>query len=895
MRGVWLRLFILAFLVFLLHPSAAHAQATREGRLSITVVDQTGAVIPKASVTVVGVDEATKKKTWPPATTNDKGVAVFTGLIPGTYGVTGEFPGFDNGLLRDLKIKSGDNKHALVLTVQGFAAEITVGRDAQTTASDRASTFGTALTREQVESLSEDPDEMRRQLQDLAGPNAAIRVDSFEGQELPPKSQIKAVHITRDAFAAENHTAGGLFIDIITQPGIGPMRGGVRLGLYDSVLDGRNPLIQKKGPAQNRNYGVNIGGSLLKNRSSFSLSLNGSSGYTTPNLYAATLSGRQAENLNLRTHTDYTSVYGLVDYALTKDQTLRVSFNGYGWNSDNQGVGAYDLAERAYSTSTKSYGLRVQEAGPLGRRFFINTRLAMNFIDMTSNSATDAPTVRVLDSFTSGGAQRSGGSHRRTVSLMSDLDYVRGIHSVRAGIQLDGTRYRTDDASNYLGTYTFTSLAAYEAGRPATFTRRIGDPHIAYWNLTGGVYLQDDIRISKTLTMSPGVRVEAQTHLDDYVNVGPRFGITWSPWKSGKTTLRGSWGMFYDWLSTGTYEQTLRVDGLRQQELNIVDPTYPTAGIGGIIPPSNRYLLGNDLQMARNTRVSAGLTQQVGKPMRLTLTYADVHGHGVLVGQNLNAPVNGVRPDAAAANVIEAVSLGRSRTRSLSTGMVFDLSGTAYRFTVGSGPAQAKGRRFEWKRGLTVMTSYTLAKSQDNTNGAFSVSPTGLLDGEWGPSSNDVRHRVEVGMNSGALKNFTVYLSLSGTSGSPYTITTGTDDNGDSLFNDRPAGIGRNTERTAWSWDSYGSFNYTLGFGKRRTPLPPGITISMNGGALSVGQAAAPQEQPRYRLTFSLYAQNLLNHANYVGYSGVMTSQFFRQPVAVSGVRTVRLFANLSF
>ena len=80
------------------------------------------------------------------------------------------------------------------------------------------------MTREQIEALSDDPDEMAQQLQDMAGGNAVIRVDSFEGGRLPPKSQIKAIHITRDAFAAENHSAGGLFIDIITQPGIGPLR-----------------------------------------------------------------------------------------------------------------------------------------------------------------------------------------------------------------------------------------------------------------------------------------------------------------------------------------------------------------------------------------------------------------------------------------------------------------------------------------------------------------------------------------------------------------------------------------------------------------------------------------------------------------------------------------------
>ena len=184
----------------------------------------------------------------------------------------------------------------------------------------------------------------------------------------------------------------------------------------------------------------------------------------------------------------------------------------------------------------------------------------------------------MLDGFTSGGQQRKGGVTSKTINLQSDLDYVRGIHSVRTGLQLDGGSYHSNDSSNYLGTYTFESLVAFRNGTPQSYTIRTGDPNIAYKNFQAGVYLQDDIRVRKNLTLSPGVRYEAQTHLSDYNNFGPRFGVTWSPGKSGKTTLRGSAGIFYDWLSTGTYEQTLRVDGFRQRELNIINPPYPNPG-----------------------------------------------------------------------------------------------------------------------------------------------------------------------------------------------------------------------------------------------------------------------------------------------------------------------------
>src|SRR5450830_701441 len=189
-------------------------QAARDARVSVTVVDQSGAVIPNAKVTITPT--ADPKGAMSPTMTNDKGVATLAALAPGRYTIQAEFPGFATHVLKDVAIKAGDNKHVVVLAIEGLQDSVTVSRDPREAASDRKTTFGTALTREQIEALSDDPDEMAQQLQDMAGGNAVIRVDSFEGGLLPPKSAIKAIHITRDAFAAENHFAGGIFIDIIT-------------------------------------------------------------------------------------------------------------------------------------------------------------------------------------------------------------------------------------------------------------------------------------------------------------------------------------------------------------------------------------------------------------------------------------------------------------------------------------------------------------------------------------------------------------------------------------------------------------------------------------------------------------------------------------------------------
>lgn len=204
-----------------------------------------------------------------------------------------------------MRIRGGDNRQMIVLAIQGLRDSVIVSRDKQEAAADRNNgSFGTALTREQVEALSDDLTEMAQQLQEMAGGGAVMRVDSFEGGQLPPKAMIKSIHVTRDALAAENHSAGGLFIDIITQ---GP----------DTAYQLQQQCFH---PAQP-------------------------------------------------------------------------------WHRWIRTAGA------RFSQEQRGDTVRIQEVGPLGRRAFMNTRLEMSRSDSSSQSMRDAPTVRVNDAFTSGGAK----------------------------------------------------------------------------------------------------------------------------------------------------------------------------------------------------------------------------------------------------------------------------------------------------------------------------------------------------------------------------------------------------------------------------------------------------------------------------------------------------------
>ena len=909
-----------AFLLAILAASPL-LQSPRDARVTVTVVDQTGAIIQNATVTVTAVDSAGPAAE--PAKTSDKGVASIAGLAPGRYNIQAEYPGFETRVLRDIRLRSGDNKHAAVLAIQGLQDSVTVQRDAREAASDRRSTFGTALTREQIEALSEDPDEMAQQLQDMAGGNAVIRVDSFEGARLPPKSMIKAIHITRDAFAAENHFAGGLFVDIITQPGVGPLRTNINMRLRDGSLSGTPAALpygtqQAKGPERLQSYNGGLGGSLIKQKASFSINMNSNTSFDTPYFHYYQPDGALVEGLAPRRPRDNVFLFGNFDYAITRDQTLRVRYLHERSTGKNIGIGGWDRLERGYTSEDGSQQVMFQEAGPLGRRFFINTRGWINWSHSDARSLFESPTVIVLEGFNSGGQQRTGGARSRSVNLQSDLDYVRGIHSFRTGLQLNGGSYRSNDSQNYLGTYTFESLEAYNLGLPRSYTIRTGNPNIEYLNLQAGFYAQDDIRVRKNLTFSPGLRYEAQTHLTDWNNVGPRFGVTWSPGKSGKLTLRGSAGIFYDWLSSNIYEQTLRVDGFRQRELNVANPSFPDPSAslaGGITAATNRYLLADGLQMPRNARVSAGFDRAVTKMVRLNATYAYTRGAELMRGLNLNAPMPGValRPDPTFANVVEVVGDAASRQHTLNIGAVVN-------FNVASGPGNGPvminngnmvmvmsggpaptapggaknpaNARWNWRR-MQMFTNLSFGRLLNDTDGAFSMPATGRIEDDWGPAPFDVRRRFNVNWSSSQLRNFNANISFNVASAQPYTIRTGVDTNHDLVFNDRPDGVGRNSARGSAQWTMNGFFTYGWQFGKP-VQMPGGLRLGSEGGALTATQGAA-SSAGRYRVSLNVQVQNLTNHSNLGGYVGTLSSRAFGQPTVVTGVRRIDVGLGLSF
>ncbi|HTM02669.1 MAG TPA: TonB-dependent receptor [Vicinamibacterales bacterium] len=848
----------------LLAPTSARAQAPRDARVQVTVVDQTGGMVPGATVRLTGLETATQAQTIAPGTTAENGIATLEKITPGRYSITAEFPGFDPGILSDVRVRAGDSRHVVVLTLAKVEQSVTVGRNTAEVAADRRnSEFGNTVAQEQIDALADDPDELQRQLQELGGPEAIVRVDSFEGQMLPPKAQIKSIHVVRDQFAAESANPGSTFVDVITQPGIGPVRGGLNFTFRDDVMMARSPLVARKGPEQSRSFSGNIGGALLKDRSSFSATMNGISQYTTPLLNVARPDGQQSIALGVQRPETRYDLSVMVDNNITRNQVLRVMFAQNRVAIENLGIGAYDELDRGYGGRQIQNIVRVQQAGPLGRRAFLNSRVAFSQLDLDIHSDTEAQTIRVLDSFTSGGAQQRQDMRYDWLQMMADVDYVRGVHSFRLGNDLWFQHVRDVQESNYLGTYTFSNLADFEAGRPSIYSQVVGDPRVTFLSIRTGMYVQDDIKL-KGLTLSPGVRYSVQNLVKDRTAFEPRFGFTWSPRTNGGTVLRGSIGWFHGYIPEQLYEQTLRIDGKRQREYIISNPSYPDAGDLSAQPPSavNRYLLGDDFHLQQNFRWSAGIDQVLSPRVRFNVLYNWIHLQEQPRGLNLNPIVNGVRLDPNYGNVIASVTDAEIKRHEVVINSTIALAA----------PSPALNQpRFNWRR-MNVQAGYTFVRPDNNSDGWFAVPPTGNVNDDWGPGPADSPYRVNIVATGTQLRNLTTVLTWNATAGQVYTETTGFDDNGDGIVNDRRPGVGLRSLR--------GDGQFTMN---------ARVTYAF---VLRSGPAGA---QPRYRLNLFTNVTNLTNHRNYGGYSGVIPSRFYQQPTYVQNPRRAEVGMNITF
>jgi hypothetical protein len=731
--------------------------------------------------------------------------------------------------------------------------------------------------------LPDDPDEFEEALRNVAGLGARFRVNGFGGGKLPPKSQIREIRFRTNAFAAENHDFSHMMVDIYTKPGINNWHGSVNFGFRDESLNARNAFAPFRGAEQDRRYGLEFGGPLWRNHTSLFFNLDGMNSFDTNTIVAALPTGnfydlirRPTRRLNLSTR---------IEHALGKTHTLRGEYQRNANRRENLGVGNSDLAERAFTTDTTEHIFRLSDSGAWGKKLFNEIRFQTTWREIGIASLSNAPTIRVLDAFTSGGQQVTSNNQLRQIEFTDNLDltYFKK-HTLRVGGTIESGRYNSSELRNQAGTFTFASLADFRANRPLQYSLRRGAPTVDFNQYQFAWYAQDDWRVHKSFTLNFGVRHEAQTNLSDKQNFAPRAGFAWSPFKNGKTTIRGGAGIFYDWFGNTTLEQILRVNGQNQNDLIVRNPGFPdpfSSGTATTLPPS---VIRQDaaLQMPTIIQSTIGVERELPKNFRVMTNYTFTRGSHQLRGLNINQPLPGLgRPFPSQGNITQVASIANSFGHSLMVNANWN----------------------HMPKRIFVSLNYRLSKTTNETDSAFSLPVNSYeLRAERGPAMNDIRHML-FGMASFPLfKKLRVGTTFNYLSAMPYNITTGFDNNGDAVINDRPVGFRRNAARGAGQFNLGTRLSWAVGFGKPKEPTG-GQTMQVrvirgndgDGGLGAMPGAGLSLNDKRYKTEFYVQAANLLNNVNRVGFIGVQTSPFFGQAIAAMPGRRIESGMRFSF
>ena len=160
------------------------------------------------------------------------------------------FPGFESRTITDVRVRAGDNRREVTLAIEKVAESVAVGRDPATSASDpKSDRFSNVLSKDQIDALPDDPDEMEKVLKEMAGPGRDASAWTASAAASCRRSRRSDRSGSRSAmFAAENHSAGLTFVDIATQPGLGPLRGSMDFSFRDDSLNARNAFQPREGP-----------------------------------------------------------------------------------------------------------------------------------------------------------------------------------------------------------------------------------------------------------------------------------------------------------------------------------------------------------------------------------------------------------------------------------------------------------------------------------------------------------------------------------------------------------------------------------------------------------------------------------------------------------------------
>ncbi len=850
---VWRLVAVLVFCV----AGAAHGQRTFSVRGS--VVDVTGASVPGASVRV----EDRGGKVLGAAQSNSGGDFVVTGLRAGEVNVV--VPEQFGLAARTMTLSLTANVTGLkvVLSPGSVNQVVTVNDDSQLTIDPAANKDSVAVSSAEMAKLPVFDQDYVAALTPFLDASSSgsggvtLIVDGVEMKGVGVSaSSIQEVKINNDPYSTEFSRPGRGRIEITTKPGSPQFHGEGNFIFRDAIFNAKNHFALVRPPEARRIFEGHLSGPVLHDgHTSFIASGSRKERDSAVVVNAVDVTGPINENVLTPSRNSQASLR--VTHDFSKAHRLQVGYNFQSYNDVNAGVGGIVLPEAGYNRDSREDDLIFND------RIIVNPHLINQLMvtfekdEDVARSVTDAAAVQVNGSITKGGAQNDSNRTENTIHVTEVVNWDRGRHYIRFGVQLPQFSKRAvDDHTNRLGTYGFASLANLASNTPYVFTAERGVGRGVYWANEVGAFVQDQIKVTPKLQMSLGVRYDWQTYVSDNNNLSPRVSMAYAPGK-GKTILRAGSGIFYD-RTGGDFPAIVKLhDGLVLQTIQLQNPSYPiAAGTNFTGVPSNIARFAAHIRSPYSVQSSVGMERQIRK-VTLTAGYRSLVQVKSFRSRDVNAPVlpansqlgvDYARPNAGLGQVQQIESAGRQVSNALDV---------AFRGSAG--------------RWFSGQAQYTLSRSMGNTDG-INWFPQNQYNpnAEWGRLKSDRRHAFNLLGNINPDHWLTLGVSATLYSGVPYNETTGTDDYHTGLSNARPKGVERNTLQESGTKDVDVFWNHDFNLTKAR---------GEKAKVFSVGVSAF----------------NVLNHTIYTGYIGSLSSTRFGQPTVALPGRQIQMGSTFRF
>ena len=679
----------------------------------------------------------------------------------------------------------------------------------------------------------------------------SVVVDGVEGNTLTePTDAIKRIYINKDPYSVEFRRPGSGRLEVVTRNGSRSHFDG-NVAFYDrnDVFDAKNAFAVEKPNLNRRLWEGTLGGPLPIKHARFFLSASGLNNDQDAIVNATIPQGQLIQNVPTTQSTN--SVIARADFRPVGDNMLTILYNFRNNPQENVGVGGLQLPAHATTSNNTRNNLKVSYTTAGSATFMNVVRFSYEREHDRIGNPAQAPELDVSGAFTGGQNPSAFSQNGTRMEIQDVINYVHGQHTLRAGAAFLPKFFDASDATNFNGTFTFPSLSGFNTQAPVLFQVMTGNPHLPYTKHEAYGFIQDTVNLQHHATLMLGLRYDWQEHLTSPTHLAPRIAFGYAP-DGGKTVIRAGAGIFYDRLSDHVVEQVSLLNGTHEKEFIVRDPSFPVASLAGVKP--SLWLLEPNAQSPYLFQTSFSIEHPLFQTLRGALEYRYLRGVHLFRGIDVNAPLDGVRPDPnlfleRTGGINRAAAQQRAhRQPSGPGGETCEVQGPIH--------AVAQLRQHRWPLSLPA----------DSRN----------LGPEWGRSSFDMQHRFAVAGTADLPAAFKLGLMVVANSGKPFNITTGSDNNGDGIANDRPPGVTRNTGD---------------GPGFMQTDLRVSKVFNFYKGPLnSDGDVSGFR-----KMEVSFDAFNLFNHTNLTSIIGETSSPRFGQAASALPARTIQMSVRFNF